>query len=111
MLHSFRLPKRLDYIKLPMGGYNTTCEILSVGKPAVVIPRIKPSREQCIRAEQLAKLGFLAAIHPNHLTPDILLRSLLQQLHTPQISLPAINLNGLPKISHCISTLLAKKRA
>ncbi|WP_416212206.1 hypothetical protein [Nostoc sp. DedSLP03] len=28
-----------------MGGYKTTCEILSVGKPSVVVPRIKPSRE------------------------------------------------------------------
>ncbi|MDZ8070815.1 MAG: glycosyltransferase [Nostoc sp. DedQUE08] len=63
-----------------MGGYKTTCEILSVGKPAVVVPRIKPSREQCIRAENLANLGVLAAIHPKDLTPDILLRSLLQQL-------------------------------
>ncbi|MFN6517164.1 MAG: glycosyltransferase family protein [Nostoc sp. CreGUA01] len=92
-----------------MGGYNTTCEILSVGKPAVIVPRIKPSQEQCIRAELLAKLGVLAAIHPDNLTPDILLRSLLQQLHTPQISIPEINLNGLPKISQYISTLIAKK--
>ncbi|MEH2355445.1 glycosyltransferase family protein [Nostoc sp.] len=94
-----------------MGGYNTTCEILSVGKPAVVVPRIKPSREQCIRAENLANLGVLVAIHPNDLTPDILLRSLLQQLQTPQISQTAINLNGLPKISQYISTLLAKKKS
>ncbi len=94
-----------------MGGYNTTCEILSAGKPAVVVPRIKPSREQCIRAEHLSKLGILAAIHPNDLTPDILLRSLLQQLQTPQISFPTINLDGLPKISQYISTLLAKKKS
>ncbi len=92
-----------------MGGYNTTCEILSVGKPAVIVPRIKPSQEQCIRAELLAKLGVLAAIHPDNLTPDILLRSLLQQLHTSQISIPEINLNALPKISQYISTLIAKK--
>ncbi|MFN6477682.1 glycosyltransferase [Nostoc sp. DedQUE07] len=91
-----------------MGGYKTTCEILSVGKPAVVVPRIKPSREQCIRAENLANLGVLAAIQ-NDLTLDILLRSLLQQLQTPQISQPKINLNGLPKINQYISTLLAKK--
>jgi predicted glycosyltransferase len=94
-----------------MGGYNTTCEILSVGKPAVIVPRIKPSQEQCIRAEHLARLGALAAIHPNDLTPDILLRSLLQKLHTPQISIPEINLNALPQITEYISTLLAKKNS
>lgn len=96
-----------------MGGYNTTCEILSVGKPAVVIPRIKPSQEQWMRAEHLTKLGVLAAIHPDNLTPDILLRSLLQQLNTPQhkISTPTIDLNALPQISQYISTLLAKKKS
>ncbi|MBD2409390.1 glycosyltransferase [Nostoc calcicola FACHB-3891] len=93
-----------------MGGYNTTCEILSAGKPAVIVPRIKPSQEQCIRAEHLAILGVLAAIHPNDLTPDILLRSLLQKLHTPQISVPEINLNALPQITEYISTLLAAKK-
>ncbi|MDZ8106292.1 MAG: glycosyltransferase [Nostoc sp. DedQUE12a] len=92
-----------------MGGYNTICEILSVNKPAVIVPRIKPSQEQYIRAQHLAWLGVLTAIHPNDLTPDILLRSLLQQLHIPKISIPEINLNGLPKISQYISNLLAKK--
>ncbi|WP_235083002.1 glycosyltransferase family protein [Chlorogloeopsis fritschii PCC 9212] len=96
-----------------MGGYNTVCEILSVGKPAVVVPRIKPSQEQWIRAEHLAKLGVVTAIHPDRLTPDVLLRSVLQTLNTPQpkISAPAINLNALPKISQYICTLLAEKRA
>jgi predicted glycosyltransferase len=94
-----------------MGGYNTTCEILSVNKPAVIVPRIKPSQEQYIRAEHLAKLGFFTTIHPKDLTPDILLRSLLQQLHISQISIPEINLNALPKISQYISTLLVKKNS
>ncbi|WP_250121503.1 glycosyltransferase [Chroococcidiopsis sp. CCMEE 29] len=95
-----------------MGGYNTTCEILSASKPAVVIPRVKPSQEQWIRAEHLAKLGVFAAIHPEHLTPEILLQTLLQQLNTLQrkSSTPAIDLNALPKISQYICTLLAKKK-
>ncbi len=94
-----------------MGGYNTTCEILSVGKPAVVIPRNKPSQEQWIRAEQLAKKGVLAAIHPDELTPEKLLRSLLKQLYTQnQISQRAIDLNGLPKISQHICALIAEKK-
>ncbi|MBH8565424.1 glycosyltransferase [Nostoc sp. CENA67] len=95
-----------------MGGYNTTCEILSVGKPAVVVPRHKPSQEQWIRAEQLAKRGVLKAIHPDNLTPESLLRSLLEQLDTPQsqISHPAIDLNGLPNISQYIKTLITNKK-
>ncbi|MBW4642637.1 MAG: glycosyltransferase [Goleter apudmare HA4340-LM2] len=94
-----------------MAGYNTTCEILSVGKPAVVIPRIKPSQEQWIRAQYLAKMGYVAAIHPDYLTPEILWRSLLQQLQADEKSTPAIDLNGLPRISQYICTLLAKKKS
>ncbi|MDM9385410.1 glycosyltransferase [Chlorogloeopsis sp. ULAP01] len=96
-----------------MGGYNTICEILSVGKPAVIVPRVKPSQEQWIRAEHLAKLGVMTAIHPDHLTPDVLLESVLQQLNTPphkKISTPIIDLSALPKISQYICTLLAKKK-
>ena len=41
-----------------MGGYNTFCEILSFDKPAVIVPREKPRREQWIRARQAAELGL-----------------------------------------------------
>ena len=41
-----------------MGGYNTFCEILSFDKPAVIVPREKPRREQWIRARQAADLGL-----------------------------------------------------
>ena len=41
-----------------MGGYNTFCEILSFDKPAVIVPREKPRREQWIRAKQSADMGL-----------------------------------------------------
>ncbi|HWL70778.1 MAG TPA: glycosyltransferase [Geminicoccus sp.] len=42
-----------------MGGYNTFCEILSFGKPALVVPRTRPRLEQAIRAERAEQLGLL----------------------------------------------------
>lgn len=42
---------------IAMGGYNTTCEILSFQKPALIIPRIKPRQEQWLRATRLKKIG------------------------------------------------------
>jgi predicted glycosyltransferase len=42
-----------------MGGYNTFCEILSLDKPAILIPRIAPRREQLIRATRAAELGLV----------------------------------------------------
>ena len=47
-----------------MGGYNTFCEILSMDKPAVIVPRTKPRREQAIRAEAAEKLGLIRMLLP-----------------------------------------------
>ena len=41
-----------------MGGYNTFCEILSFGKPALIVPRTRPRREQLLRARRAEVSGF-----------------------------------------------------
>lgn len=55
-----------------MGGYNTVCEVLSLGRPALIVPRVRPRREQLIRAERLAAAGLAAMLHPDDLTPEAL---------------------------------------
>lgn len=52
-----------------MAGYNTSCELLAAGTPAVVVPRVAPRREQQIRAQVLAERGLLHWLHPAGLTP------------------------------------------
>ena len=47
-----------------MGGYNTFCEILSTDKPAIIVPRTRPRREQAIRAEAAERLGLLRMLLP-----------------------------------------------
>ena len=47
-----------------MGGYNTFCEILSFGKPALIVPRTTPRLEQYLRAERAKRLGLV------HMLPD-----------------------------------------
>lgn len=93
-----------------MGGYNTVCEILSAGKPATIVPRFKPSKEQLMRAARISRLGLCKMIHPQQLTPNLLVNSLLNQLFleglTPTIQL---DLNALPRISHHIGKLLSLK--
>jgi predicted glycosyltransferase len=42
-----------------MGGYNTFCEVLSFDKPALVIPRTAPRKEQLIRATRTEELGLI----------------------------------------------------
>lgn len=51
-----------------MGGYNTVCEVLAFQKRALIVPRVRPRREQIIRAERLAALGLVDVLHPDDLT-------------------------------------------
>ncbi len=42
-----------------MGGYNTFCEILSLDKPSVIVPRTVPRLEQFVRAQRAQDLGLV----------------------------------------------------
>jgi len=95
-------------VVVSMGGYNTICEILSAAKPAVVVPRIKPSQEQLIRSQRMESLGLLRSIHPEQLTSENLITQIFQILDNPQNS-QNIDLGGLSRITHHIRHLLADK--
>lgn len=45
-----------------MGGYNTFCEILSLDKKALIVPRATPRLEQTIRARRASALGLCAML-------------------------------------------------
>lgn len=49
-----------------MGGYNTFCEILSLNKRAIIMPRTKPRAEQAIRAARAAALGLVKVLDPDN---------------------------------------------
>ena len=92
-----------------MGGYNTVCEILSLKKRAIIVPRVRPVEEQWIRAERMANLDLLATIHPDSLTPQGLLRTILAELSSDQPLRPTLDLNALPTLTHHVSMLLDGK--
>ena len=86
---------------ISMGGYNTICEILSLKKSAIVIPRVTPVKEQLIRAERMAKLGLFRTIHPDRLTPNGLIKVVLEEIwleNGNKKSGYAISLEGLHQI-------------
>lgn len=51
-----------------MGGYNTVCELLAAGRPALVVPRVTPRREQLLRMESLAPHTELDHLEPTAAT-------------------------------------------
>ena len=97
-------------VVVSMAGYNTICEILSLRKRAVIVPRIEPVKEQEIRAERMARLGLFKMIHPARLTPRNLLDAVMNEVEglsmRPQAS-AKFELDALPRISSLIGAMVA----
>ncbi|MBX3279756.1 MAG: glycosyltransferase [Acidobacteria bacterium] len=91
-----------------MGGYNTICEILSLEKAAVIVPRCRPTEEQWMRAERMSRLGLIRAIHPDKLTPALLMSAVRDGLvqQSARCVRPHIDLDGLPRVAARVSSLL-----
>ncbi len=89
---------------IAMGGYNTTCEILSFGKPALLVPRVSPRLEQWIRAQRLQSLELLDVLHPEHLSPQALGDWLHREIAQPSVR-NSIDLQGLNRFTQQVSNL------
>ena len=92
-----------------MCGYNTITEVLQKGKKAIVVPRIKPGREQLIRAQSMAKAGLIQTIHPEELNPDLLVKIIFNSLSVTKCSLSTVNnleFSGLPQVANHLTGLL-----
>jgi predicted glycosyltransferase len=74
-----------------MGGYNTVCEILSQGKPSLIIPREQPRREQLIRAQILSENNLADFVPWYQVKPNLLRDKLLAMIENPEPYHEAIN--------------------
>jgi predicted glycosyltransferase len=102
------LVARADRI-IAMGGYNTVCEVLSFAKRALIIPRIKPRREQIIRAERLRDLGLIDMLAIDDLNPQRLAEWMARDLPPLKIE-GRINMNGLDRLPILAEEALAATR-
>ncbi|MBS1137858.1 MAG: glycosyltransferase, partial [Proteobacteria bacterium] len=96
-----------------MGGYNTVCELLTLKKKTIIVPRVAPVQEQWIRAERMQARGLLRAIHPDELTPNGLLDAVVEELSRDDVEnlpLQQFEMDGLPRISAAVFTLLDQVR-
>jgi predicted glycosyltransferase len=95
-------------VVLSMGGYNTVCELLTLNKRFVVVPRVRPVQEQVIRAMRMAARGLLRTLHPDDLTPAALWRALNAELaaltRQPPPRLKAMR--GLERVTQSIFELI-----
>lgn len=95
-----------------MGGYNTFCEILSFDKPAVVVPRTFPRKEQFIRASRAENLSLVRMLDEERdgFTPDAMIRAIrdLPDQKPPSIGRYANLLAGLDYVVERTGKLLAQ---
>jgi len=85
-----------------MGGYNTFCEVISLDKRALIVPRTEPRLEQYIRASRAAKLGLVAMLKDDGAhDPAVMaaaLRALPRQNRPSEVVVPGL-LEGLKNVS------------
>jgi predicted glycosyltransferase len=89
-----------------MGGYNTFCEVLSLDKRALIVPRTEPRLEQHIRASRAAKLGLVAMLADDgRYDPAVMaaaLRRLPRQNRPSEVIVPGL-LEGLDNVARLVS--------
>jgi predicted glycosyltransferase len=89
-----------------MGGYNTFCEVLSLDKRALIVPRTKPRLEQFIRASRAAEMGLVSML-PDDGRHDAAvmaaaLRALPRQQRPSDVVVPGL-LEGLKNVSRLVA--------
>src|SRR2546422_1212672 len=99
------LISRADRV-VAMGGYNTICEMLSFERHALIVPRIKPRREQLIRAERMRDLGLIDMLHPDKLCSQAITEWLACDLKPLPLMRDKIDLDGLRRIPLLLAGLL-----
>ena len=110
-------PHLYDYLTaadlvVSMGGYNTIVEILAANQRGIIVPRVQPRLEQCIRAERLSAKGLLEMIHPTKLTPASLYHAIthsLQRPRPPRSEDIGVPLDGAANVSRVVQQLYADR--
>ena len=95
-----------------MGGYNTFCEILSLDKRALIVPRVRPREEQLIRARRAAELGLVDMILPEEADDPSLLAAALRALPhraTPSETAYGTPLDGLDRIGDLVGHYMTER--
>jgi predicted glycosyltransferase len=85
-----------------MGGYNSTLEAISFGKPTLIVPRVKPRLEQWIRADRFRALGLVDLLHPDDLSPERLGKWLASD-YAPRPARDVVDMNGLTRLVEFLS--------
>lgn len=96
-----------------MGGYNTFCEILSFDKPALIVPRTVPRKEQLIRASKAVQLNLASMIDADRGDEtELMVEALGKLLTQPRPSSAGIEglLDGIELVTDFVGEAIERRR-
>lgn len=93
-----------------MGGYNTISEVLQTGVPSLVIPRVRPSAEQLIRANELVVLGLAEMLHPDSITPERMWNAVQRVAKRPRRPINGAEYRGAERTADLLIELVEQRR-
>jgi predicted glycosyltransferase len=94
-----------------MAGYNTVCDVLSYGRPAVLVPRSGPSQEQSLRADRLENWNTAEVLRPHELSSREMARAIRAVISRDAPPAPPVSLDGVQNTLDVLDTALAQARA
>jgi predicted glycosyltransferase len=100
------LVERADRV-VAMGGYNTICEVLSLEKHALIVPRAGTTNDQWIRAQRLREMGLVETLAAEALSPGAIGDWLARDLGPPPATRGRVDLGGLDRIPALLAEVLA----
>ncbi|HEX9994552.1 MAG TPA: glycosyltransferase [Acidimicrobiales bacterium] len=96
---------RRSTVSVSQCGYNTTLDLLRAGTPAVVVPYADAGEdEQTRRAERLAAMGALRAVHPAELDGDRLAEEVVELVRFRPAPV-ALDLDGRRRSARIVAEL------
>jgi len=98
---------------ITMAGYNSLCEILSLTKKALVVPRLGPRAEQRMRADLFQERGLIDVLDPREASPRNLADRIIRDLGRSDLPLTngMIDMSGARNAARRLSALAQEKRA
>ena len=98
-------------VVVSMGGYNTACEVLDRRLPTLMVPRVRPRREQLVRASRLERRGLVTMVHPDRLTPGAVASWVSDAARAGRRPAPTdIHLDGLAGVQHLATAAITMGR-
>jgi predicted glycosyltransferase len=94
-----------------MAGYNTVSELLVAGKPGLIVPGLRPTREQRMRADMLAASGVVQVLDPETLDPASVRAALDRLLEAPPPRVDLAQYQGAARATAIVSELAASHAA